>query len=316
MPGQPGRPGGGFGFDLGDLFGGSGGRPAERRQRRPRRHLRRHVRRRRPGRHQQTRPRRGADVETEASLSFGDAIDGATVPLQLAGDGPVPGLPRHRGQGRHRAQGLPDLRRHRAGQPEPGHLRLLRALQDCRGRGLVVDDPCTGLHGQRPGDQHPDHPGAHPGRGGRRAADQLKGKGAPGERGGPAGDLYVRVHVTPHPVFGRSGRQPDRDRAGHLRRGGAGRDIKVPSHRGPAGHGEDPGGHAQRPDVPGPRQGCPAVRRDLRRPAGHRRACRCPSRRSSGEATREALEKLAASADRGKAPDPRDGRCCSRAKAG
>jgi molecular chaperone DnaJ len=33
---------------------------------------------------------------------------------------------------------------------------------------------------------------------------RLSGKGAAGERGGPAGDLYVTVHVQPHPVFGRS----------------------------------------------------------------------------------------------------------------
>jgi molecular chaperone DnaJ len=32
---------------------------------------------------------------------------------------------------------------------------------------------------------------------------RLKAKGAPGERGGPAGDLYVTTHVTPHALFGR-----------------------------------------------------------------------------------------------------------------
>src|SRR5260370_4955944 len=61
---------------------------------------------------------------------------------------------------------------------------------------------------------------------------KLKGKGAPGERGGPAGDLYVRVHVTPHPVFGRSGSNltltlPVTFPEAALRPG-----IKVPSHRG------------------------------------------------------------------------------------
>jgi len=34
---------------------------------------------------------------------------------------------------------------------------------------------------------------------------RLAGQGEPGMRGAPAGDLFVLVHVTPHPVFGRSG---------------------------------------------------------------------------------------------------------------
>jgi molecular chaperone DnaJ len=34
---------------------------------------------------------------------------------------------------------------------------------------------------------------------------RLKGKGASGENGGPNGDLFVDVTVTPHPVFDRKG---------------------------------------------------------------------------------------------------------------
>jgi molecular chaperone DnaJ len=34
---------------------------------------------------------------------------------------------------------------------------------------------------------------------------RLKGKGGAGENGGASGDLYVVVHVRPHPVFGRKG---------------------------------------------------------------------------------------------------------------
>jgi molecular chaperone DnaJ len=61
---------------------------------------------------------------------------------------------------------------------------------------------------------------------------KLKGKGAPGERGGPAGDLYVRVHVAPHPVFGRSGHNLTVSVPVTFPEATLGADIKVPSHRG------------------------------------------------------------------------------------
>jgi molecular chaperone DnaJ len=32
---------------------------------------------------------------------------------------------------------------------------------------------------------------------------RVKGRGTPGQSGGPPGDLYVNVQVAPHPIFGR-----------------------------------------------------------------------------------------------------------------
>jgi molecular chaperone DnaJ len=61
---------------------------------------------------------------------------------------------------------------------------------------------------------------------------KLKGKGAPGERGGPAGDLYVRVHVTPHPVFGRSGHNLTVNVPVTFPEATLGAEVKVPAHRG------------------------------------------------------------------------------------
>src|ERR1700728_2790254 len=89
--GAPGGAGGGFNFDLGDLCGtgtgtaggggaGSGGLGD----------ILGGVFGRGGARTAQTRPRRGADVETETSLSFSDALDGVTVSLRLAGEGPCP----------------------------------------------------------------------------------------------------------------------------------------------------------------------------------------------------------------------------------
>jgi molecular chaperone DnaJ len=61
---------------------------------------------------------------------------------------------------------------------------------------------------------------------------KIAGKGAPGERGGPAGDLYVRVHVKPHPVFGRSGSNLTVTVPVTYTELALGAEVKVPSLRG------------------------------------------------------------------------------------
>jgi len=75
----------------------------------------------------------------------------------------------------------------------------------CRGRGLIVDDPCPTCHGSGRGMSDRVISARIPAgvKDGQRI--RLRGKGASGERGGPSGDLFVTVHVAPHPLFGRRG---------------------------------------------------------------------------------------------------------------
>ena len=182
-----GFPGGGAGFpggvniDLGDLFGGMfGGGGGGRR-----------------------RPQRGADLETRTTLSFADALQGVTVPLRLNGDarcnachgsGAKAGTsPRTCGT----CSGLGHVQRN------VGGFALSDTCRDCRGQGTIIDTPCPECRGSGAVRsartvQVKIPVGVKDG-----ARIRLAGRGAPGENGGPAGDLFVIVTVTPHPVFGR-----------------------------------------------------------------------------------------------------------------
>ncbi len=204
---------------------GSTGRPAGR-------HARRGLRRGRRARSQQARPRRGADVETEASLSFGDAIDGSTVSLRLAGEGPCKACMGTGAKAGTVPRVCPTCEGTGQGSRNLGNFAFSEPCKTCRGRGLVVDDPCPACSGSGRAMSTRTIQARIPAGVGDGQRIKLKGKGAPGERGGPAGDLYVRVHVAPHPVFGRSGHNLTVTVPVTFPEATLGAEIKVPSHRG------------------------------------------------------------------------------------
>jgi molecular chaperone DnaJ len=227
MPGSGG--GGGYNFDLGDLFGSgapgggttTGGRLGD---------LLGGVFGGRST--QQQRPRRGADVETETSLSFGDAVDGITVSLQLAGEGPCQACMGTGAKAGTVPRVCPTCEGTGQASRNLGNFAFSEPCKTCRGRGLVVDDPCPVCAGSGRAMSTRTIQARIPAGVGDGQRIKLKGKGAPGERGGPAGDLYVRVHVTPHPVFGRSGHNLTITVPITLPEAALGAEIKVPTHRG------------------------------------------------------------------------------------
>ncbi len=226
---MPGSAGGGNGFDLGDLFGGSAGstggrlgdllggvfgsRQQQQQQARP-------------------RPRRGADVETETTLPFSDAIDGATVTLRLADEGPCKACMGTGAKSGTVPRVCPSCEGTGQESRNLGSFAFSEPCKECRGRGLVVDDPCPECSGSGRAMSTRSIQARIPAGVADGQRIKLKGKGVPGERGGPPGDLYVRVHVTPHQVFGRSGHNLTVTVPLTFTEAALGADIKVPSHRG------------------------------------------------------------------------------------
>jgi len=173
---------------LGDLFGGLfGGRGANTRGGRS------------------AAASRGADVETEVTLDFPEAVHGVTVPLQLAspaacrtcgGIGARPGTaPRQ----------CPNCLGTGLTTRNQGAFAFSEPCRECRGTGSVIDDPCPDCRGTGVTSQTRTITVKIPAGVADGQRIRLAGKGVPGERGGPAGDLYVRVHVRAHELFGRKG---------------------------------------------------------------------------------------------------------------
>ncbi|GAA2109519.1 molecular chaperone DnaJ [Actinomadura alba] len=225
------QPGGGFGFDLGDLFGnqpGQGTGTGERIGDLFGGLFNRGAGTRQTGR----RARRGADIESEVTLSFGEALDGITVPLRLSSEAACAGC---RGTGA-KAGTVPRVCPSCEGTGQEnrnmGNFSFAEPCRECRGRGLVVDDPCPICHGSGRATGTRTIQARIPAGVSDSQKIRLKGKGAPGEAGGPAGDLYVIVKVGPHKVFGRSGDNLTITVPITFPEAALGAEIKAPTHRG------------------------------------------------------------------------------------
>ena len=183
--------------------------------------------------------------------------------------GHLPDLQRQRRQARHAPAHLPGVPGRRCHQPEPGGLRLLRALPQLPRHRLGRRRPVPDLRRQRGDDPDPHHHRPHPGGRQGRSAHPAGRQGRPRAARRP-GRRPVRRRPRRRALAVRSqGRRPHAHGPDHLRRGGSRDDgdrADPRRHRLAQGAGRD----GERPHAAGARTGR-ARQGPGRRPAGHPR---------------------------------------------
>ncbi|MFG3698780.1 molecular chaperone DnaJ [Micromonospora sp. NPDC047620] len=150
-------------------------------------------------------PARGRDVEAEVALDFDDAVRGVTVPLTLRapgvcdtchGNGAKPGT---------QPRTCPVC--HGAGVTtrNQGSFSFSEPCRNCQGVGTIVEEKCPECQGTGGVTKTRTLNVRFPAGVADGQKIRLAGRGEPGARGGPAGDLFVHVKVRPDELFGRTG---------------------------------------------------------------------------------------------------------------
>lgn len=184
-----GAPGfGGIEDILGDLFGfgdvfGAGGRGGSRR----------------------SSAQRGSDLRYDLEISLEQAAVGMTAQLRIpkletcetcTGSGAAPGT---KPEGCRTCQGAGQVRF------QQGFFSVSRTCTACRGSGQVITSPCESCRGAGRVEREKSIEVKIPAGVETGSRLRLQAEGESGVQGGPAGDLYVVIHVAEHEDFERQG---------------------------------------------------------------------------------------------------------------
>jgi molecular chaperone DnaJ len=199
--------------DLGDLFGGLfGGRG---------------------GRGRRGAGRRGADLETEVRISFEESIEGVTVPLRIQGPAACPTCGGSGAEPGTSPEICPQCSGTGTVAQNQGPFSFARPCPRCGGSGRIVEHPCHTCGGSGSVRRAREFsvkvpPGVKDG-----ARIRVAGRGEHGSAGGGAGDLYVRVRVRPHAVFGRKDADLTVELPVTFAEAALGANVQVPTLNGP-----------------------------------------------------------------------------------
>lgn len=148
-------------------------------------------------------PRRGPDFRYDLTISFMDAALGKEMEIQLdhmeacsacKGEGVKAGTKR---------EPCPSCRGTGQMTHSQGFFTIRTTCSRCRGQGFYIAHPCPDCRGSGKVKKPKKIPIKIPPGVDTGSRLKIPGEGGEGERGGRRGDLYVVLHVEPHPFFER-----------------------------------------------------------------------------------------------------------------
>jgi molecular chaperone DnaJ len=155
------------------------------------------------GRRGGSRVQRGSDLRYNLELSLEDAVAGTSVNIRvptLVSCETCDGSGAKKGTSATTCSTCGGVGQVRMQQ---GFFSVQQTCPNCRGQGKTITDPCPDCHGQGRTQEHKTLSVKVPAGVDNGDRIRLAGEGEAGQQGGPSGDLYVQIHVKPHPIFRR-----------------------------------------------------------------------------------------------------------------
>jgi molecular chaperone DnaJ len=182
------------------------------------------------------RPSAGSDLRYDLRISFEEAVLGTEKEIEFpvlgrcetcAGTGAKPGTspttcPQCNGRGEVRS----------VRQTMLGQMVNVTTCPRCGGDGRIVETPCETCHGDGRVERRRTLRVSIPAGIDEGHQIRLSNEGEVGPRGGPAGSLYVAVHVLPHPTLKREGTELFHEASIGLAQAALGTRIAVPTVEG------------------------------------------------------------------------------------
>lgn len=157
------------------------------------------------GRSDPTQPQRGGDLRYDMEIAFEEAAHGTEKEITVSKPERCDVCDGTGAESGSRVKTCPTCGGRGQVISSRGIFSIAQTCPSCQGAGRVIEKPCKACHGAGRRDRQSKIKLKIPG--GVDTGSRLRslGNGEAGLRGGPAGDLYVVLHVKAHDIFQRDG---------------------------------------------------------------------------------------------------------------